>query len=72
MKATCAVCYKCKSRFSEAKGGSTVGITNTEQVGLVDNEVNKLRETKVSKKLNENLLQIFIESVSRECDENES
>jgi len=64
MKATCAVCSKRKSRFSKAKGESTAGITNTEQVGLVENKVKKQRETKVSKKLIENLLQKFIESVS--------
>jgi len=40
MKATCAVCYKRKNRFSQtskAEGEPIVGIANTEQVGLVEN-----------------------------------
>ena len=44
MKATCAVCSKRKNRFSKtakAEGESTVGIANTEQVGLVENKVKK-------------------------------
>jgi len=75
MKATCAVCSKRKNWFSKtakAEGESTVGITNTEQAGLVENEARKERETKVSKKLIENLLQKFIESASLKSDENES
>jgi len=46
MKATCAVCSKRKNRFSKtakAEGESTVGITNTEQVGLVENKARKQR-----------------------------
>jgi len=75
MKATCAVCSKRKNWFSKtakAEGESTVGITNTEQVGLVENIVKKQRQTKVSKKLIENLLQKFIKSQSIISDENES
>jgi len=75
MKATCVVCSKRKNRFSKtakAEGESTVGITNTEQVDLVENKVRKQRETRVSKKLIENLLHKFIESASFKSDENES
>jgi len=75
MKATCAVCSKHNNRFSKtakAEGESTVGITNTEQVGQFENKARKQRETKVSKKLIENLLQKFIISQSIISDENES
>ena len=70
MKATCAVCSKRKNRFS--KTAKAEGIANTEQVGLVENKVKKQRETKVSKKLIENVLQKFIKSQSIISDENES
>jgi len=53
MKATYAVCSKRKNRFSKtakAEGESTVGIANTEQVGLVEHKVKKQRETNVLKK----------------------
>jgi len=75
MKATCAVCSKRKNWFSKtvkAEGESTVGIANTGQVDLVENKVRKQRETKVSKKLVENLLHKFIESASLKPNENES
>ena len=49
-----------------------VTIANTEQVGLVENKAKKQRETKVSKKLIENVLQKFIKSQSIISDENES
>lgn len=61
MKATCAVCSKRKNRFdktAKAEGEPTVG------TDPVENKVKKQRETKVSKKLIENLLLKFIESVS--------
>jgi len=50
MKVMCAVCSKRKNRFSKtakAEGESVVSITNTEQVGLVENKARKQRETKV-------------------------
>jgi len=67
MKATCAVCSKRKNRFSKtskAEGESTVGIANTEQVGLVKHKVKTQRQTKISKTLIEKCLQKFIESAS--------
>jgi len=75
MKAMCAACSKRKNRFSKtfkAEDESTVGITNTEQVGLNENIVRKQRETKVWKKLIEKLLHKFIESASLKSDEYES
>jgi len=75
MKAMCAVCSKRKNRFSKtvkAEDDSTVGITNTEQVCLVENKARKQRETKVSKKLIGKLLHKLIESASLKSDENES
>jgi len=74
MKATCVVCSNRKNRFSKTakvEGESTVGITNTDQVGLNENKVRKQRETKVSKKLIKKLLHKFIESASLKSDENE-